>query len=254
MGRFTSVSSTEVPFQTQQQQVPTYSSSPYSNGSSNYSQNQMPGMQNNATGQQQMSPEQMAQMQAAMASWPRDFPKPVIGLDLHGTIIQYVENILTPSQVIPISGSLEAVRMMRLKGHRVMIITDYPGIGRKKSKPEDADAINQQVMNLLGQAGCFSIDGLLYCTTDMREDLFSKHNTGMFKKAATENRVVWKEGWYVGDAIEDLRIADRIGAKPILVKTGFGEETEPKLDSFANRDLKKKVKIFESLLDFARSL
>lgn len=191
------------------------------------------------------------QMVNPMIGWPTAFPKPIIGLDLHGTLIEYVENIRDISQVVPIPGALEAVKMLRLKGHRVMIITDYPGISKGVSTPPQADAIHQHLMNLLGQVGCMSIDGLLYCTTEMKEDLFSKQNNGMFKKATDEQKVDWKKGWYVGDAIEDLKAADRIGSKPVLVMTGKGHEAHSKLDTFANRELKKKVKIYSNLLQFA---
>ena len=76
----------------------------------------------------------------------------------------------------------------------------------------------------------------------------------MMKRSTNEFKMNWKEGWYVGDDIVDLKMAQSGGSKPILVMTGKGNETLPKLDSFANKELKKKVKIFPNLLSFAQSL
>lgn len=240
MGRYSSDPAVNAPV-SNQPQVPTntyVSSNPYSN-------NPYGMMQSGQPNQQMVNP---------MIGWPTVFNKPVIGLDLHGTLIEYVENIRDISQVVPIPGALEAVRMLRLKGHRVMIITDFPGISKGASTQQQADAIIQNLMNLLGQAGCMSIDGVLYCTTEMKEDIFSKQNNGMFKKATDEQKVDWKKGWYVGDAIEDLKAADRVGSRPILVMTGKGQEALSKLETFANRELKKKVKIYSNLLAFAQSI
>ena len=66
--------------------------------------------------------------------------------------------------------------------------------------------------------------------------------------------VNFSKGVYVGDKITDLKAAIKIKAKPILVKTGYGEETLKKLNTFANKDLKKRTKVFENLLEFAESL
>ena len=51
----------------------------------------------------------------------------------------------------------------------------------------------------------------------------------MFKKAESECNLKFKGGFYVGDKLTDLKAAEKIGATPILVRTGYGEETEKKL-------------------------
>ena len=66
---------------------------------------------------------QQGQQQNPMANWPTVFPKPVIGLDLHGTLIEYNANIRGPADVVPIPGALEAVKLLRLKGHKAVSYT-----------------------------------------------------------------------------------------------------------------------------------
>jgi histidinol phosphatase-like enzyme len=108
------------------------------------------------------------------------------------------------------------------------------------------------MFKLLGEAGCASIDGLYYSTTNHREDIFAKPNIGMFKKCEEDNKFIkFKHGYYVGDKISDLKAAFRAGAIPVLVKTGHGEETIKELNKYANQKIKKKTIIFDNLASFA---
>lgn len=188
-------------------------------------------------------------------NWPKDFPKPVVGLERDGTIIQDIgDYISSPSQVIPIQSSLEAIKMLRLKGYKVVILTNQSGISKGKLTQEQVDNVHNHLMKIFGEAGILSISGLLYSTSDMKEDIFAKPNIGMFNRAKNDFKVDWKKGWYVGDKISDLKAGDKAGAKPILVKTGKGLETIEKLNTFANRDLKSKTKVYQNLLEFVKTL
>ena len=51
-----------------------------------------------------------------------------------------------------------------------------------------------------------------------------------------------------------MHLSLKAKAKPILVRTGHGEETVKKLNTFANKDLKKQTEVFDSLLQYAHSL
>ena len=178
-----------------------------------------------------------------------------IGLDRDGTINQDMGTSVThPSQFIPILGSLEAVALMRRKGYNIVILTNQAGISRGEMTPEDVDQVHQYMLDLLGKAGCSSIDGIYYSTTNLKQDIYAKPNHGMFKRAEKELRVKFKGGAYIGDKISDLKVADKVGAIPVLVKTGHGGDTIDKLDSYANRELKKKTQVFNNLWEFAESL
>ncbi len=95
---------------------------------------------------------------------------------------------------------------------------------------------------------------MYYSTTPFKDDPYRKPNPGMFKRASAEIGVDWTNGVYVGDKITDLKAAIKAKAKPILVRTGYGLETVKKLDTFANKDLKKKTEVFDNLSQFAHSL
>ena len=187
---------------------------------------------------------------------------PVIGLDRDGTINEDIgltqEGVppycIKPEQFKPIPGSLEAVKMIRDKGYDVVILTNQSGIQRGLYDAVDVDIVHNYMLELLGNIGCKSINGLYYSTTPFKDDPYRKPNSGMFKRATAEIGVNWKNGVYVGDKISDLKAAVKAKAKPILVRTGYGIETSKKLNTFANKDLKKQTETFDNLLQYAHSL
>lgn len=181
--------------------------------------------------------------------------KITIGLDRDGTINKDLGTyVVHPDQFEPIPGSLEAVSLIRRKGYNIVIITNQAGISQGIMTQQDVNRVHERMLEMLGKAGCTSIDGIYYSTTKLKSDPFAKPNIGMFKKAEKDQNLSFKGGAYVGDKIIDLKAAQKIGALPVLVKTGYGEITLEKLNTFSNRNLKKKTQVFDTLWDFANSL
>lgn len=182
--------------------------------------------------------------------------KCVVGLDRDGTINKDLGTYITdPKDFDPISGSLEAVAKIRALGHKIVIITNQGGIEKGIMTTDDVEKVNHKMFELLGQAGCPSINALYYSVSSRKNDMYAKPNTGMFKRCEKENPdIKFSKGFYVGDKISDLKAAYKIGAKPVLVRTGYGLETEKKLNSFANKQIKKRTIVFDTLLDFANWL
>lgn len=183
-------------------------------------------------------------------------PKCVIGIDRDGTINRDLGTYCYKVEDFdPIPGSLQAIAMLRDKGHKIAIITNQAGIGKGLYKPEDVDQVHDHMLKLLGEAGCPNIDAIYYSTTNLKEDVYAKPNVGMFKRCESEHKhIKFKEGYYVGDKLSDLKAAMNIGARPVLVRTGYGLETEKELQKFTYRKIKARTLIFDNLLDFANSL
>jgi HAD superfamily hydrolase (TIGR01662 family) len=180
--------------------------------------------------------------------------KITVGLDRDGTINEDVGYIRDPNNFVPISKSLEAVAMLRAKGYNIVILTNQAGIMKGVLTPDDVESVNARMLEMLGKAGCSSIDGIYYSTTNLKEDIYAKPNVGMFKRAEKELGVKFKGGAFVGDKISDLKAADRIGAIPVLVKTGHGEDTLKELERYAHRELKRKTMVFDNLWAFSETL
>lgn len=193
---------------------------------------------------------------SALSDDPSIYTKCVIGLDRDGTINKDIGTYVTnPSAFEPIPGSLEAVALLRSKGHRVVVITNQAGIGKGLMTPQDVDKVHDYMFKLLGEAGCPSIDGLYYSTTNLKDDIYAKPNIGMFQRCEKEiPQIKFKQGFYVGDKLSDLKAAAKAGARPVLVRTGYGLETEKELSKFTYKKLKKQTYVFDNLLEFAQAL
>lgn len=233
----------------------TVEANPVSNNSvASYSTNQYKpqgGMSQGAT-------EEQMRLQEMQASWPQVFPKSIIGLDRDGVINFDRGHYLTKvEEWEPIPGSLEAIRMMRLKGYKVVILTNQGGIVKGLQTHEQVDTIHQHMMKVFGEAGIFSIDGMFYSESSLKDDYYAKPNLGMFHRAEKElfsGKRFKQGGFYVGDKMSDLKAAYKIGATPVLVKTGHGEDTQEALKKFSAEKIRKKTKVFNSLIDFAEAL
>ena len=180
-------------------------------------------------------------------------PKCVIGLDRDGVInVDRRTYTYKGSDFEPIEGSLEAVARLRNLGHKIAIITNQGGIEHGLFTEEDVDALHQYMLELLGKAGCPSIDAIYYSTSSHKSNMYAKPNLGMFKRCQKEHpHIKFNKGYYVGDKLSDLKAAHKMGAKPVLVRTGYGLETEQQLNKFTYRDIKKKTIVFDDLSSFA---
>ena len=184
-------------------------------------------------------------------------PKCVIGLDRDGVInVDAVDlskdYVYKVEDFKPITGSLEAVAKLRRLGHKIAIISNQGGISKGLYSVEDVDKVHDHMFQMLGEAGCASIDAIYYSESSIRSDHFAKPNIGMFQRCQEEMPYIkFKKGFYVGDKISDLKAAYKIGAKPVLVLTGYGRKTLKELNKFSNQKIKKKTIIFDNLAMFA---
>ncbi len=116
-------------------------------------------------------------------------PKCVIGLDRDGVINRDRETYVWKSTDFePIQGSLEAVARLRRLGHKIVIVTNQGGIEKGLFTEQDVDALHMHMLELLGSAGCPSIDAIYYSASSHKSDMYAKPNTGMFKRCEKEHK------------------------------------------------------------------
>ena len=93
-------------------------------------------------------------IKAQSSGWPQTFDKPVVGLDRDGTIIQDMGIYITsPSQVTPIPGSIEAIKELRLKGHKLVILTNQAGISKGLQTNQQVDNVHKHLLDIFGKSG-----------------------------------------------------------------------------------------------------
>lgn len=156
-------------------------------------------------------------------------------LDRDGVINQDSAHFIkNPNEWIALPGSLEAVALLNQSGYRVALATNQSGIARGLFDMATLNAIHDKMHRALALVGG-RIDALFYCPHAADDHCgCRKPKSGMIEDIARRFSVDLKDVYAVGDALRDLQAFANAGCKPILVKTGKGEETLTQGDLPAN--------------------
>lgn len=131
----------------------------------------------------------------------------------------------------PIEGSLEAMARLTHSGYHIVIASNQSGIGRGLFSYDDLFAMHDKLVRLLAEAGG-RVDGIFFCPHAPDDGCdCRKPATGMFREIARRLQVTLTQVPVIGDSLKDVRAARAAGARPILVRTGVGRETELASDS-----------------------
>jgi D-glycero-D-manno-heptose 1,7-bisphosphate phosphatase len=165
-------------------------------------------------------------------------------LDRDGVINQDSANFIkNPNEWIALPGSLEAIALLNQSGFRVALATNQSGVGRGLYDMATLNAIHDKMHRALSQVGG-RIDALFYCPHTADDNCSCrKPKTGMIDDIARRFSVNLTEVYAVGDSLRDLQAFHEAGCKPILVRSGKGEET------LANGNMPKNTIIFADLAE-----
>ena len=134
--------------------------------------------------------------------------------------------IKSPAEWRPIPGSIDAIAKLSQAGYRVIIATNQSGIGRGLFDMDTLNAIHEKMHRAVQQAGG-RIDAIFYCPHPIEADCnCRKPRTGMFERIAGCFNVDLIGTPSVGDSLRDLQAAAAVGARPLLVLTGKGTQTQ----------------------------
>jgi D-glycero-D-manno-heptose 1,7-bisphosphate phosphatase len=163
-------------------------------------------------------------------------------LDRDGVInVDSDKFIKRPEEWKPIPGSLEAVARLNHAGFHVVVATNQSGIGRGLFDMTMLNAINEKMIDALGQIGG-RIDAVFYCPHSAEADCgCRKPKTGMFEEIGQRFNAPLLGIPSVGDSLRDLQASAAVGAQPMLVLTGKGEKTQ------AQGGLPENTKVFANL-------
>lgn len=154
---------------------------------------------------------------------------PAVFLDRDGTITPEVGYVLHPCKLTLLPGAADAVKRLRNAGFKVIVITNQSAVARGMMDIDLLEAVNRNLGYLLRDEGT-ALDGLYYCPHHPTEGTGEftrvcdcrKPAPGMVLKAAGEHDIDLSRSFIVGDKISDISMAPALGAKGILVKTGYG--------------------------------
>ena len=166
---------------------------------------------------------------------------PAVFIDRDGTIMQDADYCSDPQQVKIFPRVAEALRRLKSKGFKVIIITNQSGIGRGFFTVEQYRAVEAEVLRQLGDG---LIDATYFCP-----DVPGQHSScrkpapGMIVEATREHQIDLARSFLIGDKEIDAECGRNVGVRTIRVRTGFDRETAGSMADWVAEDLPAAVEI-----------
>ena len=154
----------------------------------------------------------------------------VVFLDRDGTLneeVGYV-NHLDRFSLLPRAG--EAIRLLNEHKIRVVVITNQSGVARGYFPESLIHRVHQKMEELLKKEKAH-LDGIYYCPhhPDVGDPPYRqrcrcrKPATGLVEDAVRELNLDCSRSYMIGDRVNDIEFGHQIGAKGVLVLTGYGK-------------------------------
>lgn len=156
--------------------------------------------------------------------------KRLVVLDRDGVINRESKNFIrSPAEWVPLPGSLEAIAALTAAGFAVVVASNQSGVGRGLFTAATLAQIHARMTGAVEAAGG-RLAGIFFCPHGPDEGCdCRKPKPGLLRQveAAFGTSLVGVPA--IGDSARDLAAAQAVGARPILVRTGNGRETEATL-------------------------
>ncbi len=125
----------------------------------------------------------------------------------------------------PLPGSIDAIARLSRAGWLVAVCTNQSGIARGYFTAETLDAMHARLRELVERAGG-RVDGIFVCPHGPDDGCdCRKPRPGLLQQAARTLEFALPGVPVIGDAGRDLAAARAVGARPVLVLTGKGQQT-----------------------------
>jgi D-glycero-D-manno-heptose 1,7-bisphosphate phosphatase len=164
-------------------------------------------------------------------------------LDRDGTLIEEVDYLERVEQVALYSWSIDGVRLLNRAGIRVFVVTNQAGVARGYFTESVVADVHRHIDSLLASGGA-RIDAYYYCPHHpegaveayRRSCECRKPGRGLVDRAAREFGIDPSRSFVVGDRWLDIQLARAVGARAVLVRTGFGSTAERQQPSDVTAD------------------
>jgi D-glycero-D-manno-heptose 1,7-bisphosphate phosphatase len=159
--------------------------------------------------------------------------RPAVFLDRDGTIIREADYLRSTSEMRLLPRAAEAIRRLNQAGFAVVVATNQSGIARGLLSEADLEGIHDTLQRRLVKRGA-KLDAIYYCPHHpegaihryRRRCACRKPAPGMLLRAARELDLDLSRSFAVGDGERDVTAGRRAGCHAVLVRTGYGGETE----------------------------
>lgn len=156
--------------------------------------------------------------------------KGIVFMDRDGTLIEEVGYIKDPADVRILPGAAAALRSLAAGGYLLAVVSNQSGLARGKFTKAEMDAVNEAFLAGFRKEGV-AFDAVEYCPHHPdgpisgygRECACRKPGTAMAEAVLRRLGVPGScFRFAVGDKMTDIMFGIRLGAKTVLVGTGYG--------------------------------
>ncbi len=160
----------------------------------------------------------------------------IIFLDRDGTLNEEVHYLHRKEDLKLLPGVPQAIRMLREKGYKIVVVTNQAGIARGYYQESDVEELHAFMNEMLRQQGAW-IDAFFYCPHHPEHGIGKykklchcrKPDIGMFEMAEQYFPVDKAHSWMIGDKRIDVEAGRNFGLRTVLVGTGYGREVHQEL-------------------------
>lgn len=150
-------------------------------------------------------------------------------LDRDGTLIEEVGYLDRLERIRLFPYSVDAVRLLNRAGYAVIVVTNQAGVARGYFDEPFVEETHRTITATLADGGAH-VDAFYYCphhpdgevTTYRASCDCRKPQPGMIRQAAADHQLDLSRSFIVGDRAHDVQAGIAVGARGLLVRTGYG--------------------------------
>lgn len=148
-------------------------------------------------------------------------------LDRDGTLIRNHHYGCNPDAIELLDGVVEGLRLLKLAGYLLVVVTNQSGVARGYFTEEQLLAMHRRLGDLLEREGA-GIDAFYYCPHHVdgvvreysRACDCRKPAPGMVLRACGELGIDPGRSWLIGDILDDVEAGKRAGCRAVLLDAG----------------------------------
>jgi len=163
-----------------------------------------------------------------------DALSPAIFVDRDGTVMEDCDYCSDPKDVKIFPGVADALRRLKSRGFKLIIITNQSGIGRGRMTIEQYRAVEAETLRQLDGL----IDATYFCPdVPGQPSSCRKPAPGMVLQAKREHGIDLSRSFFIGDKEIDVECGRNAGVRTIRVQTGFQHDTTGSTGDCVAKDL-----------------
>ncbi|MEJ6951183.1 D-glycero-alpha-D-manno-heptose-1,7-bisphosphate 7-phosphatase [Natronospora cellulosivora (SeqCode)] len=150
-------------------------------------------------------------------------------MDRDGTVSKEIGYVNHPARYELLPRTAAAIKKLNRAGIKAILTTNQAGVARGYFKEEMILRVHEKLEKLLEEKEAY-LDAIYYCPhhPDLGEGKYRqdcdcrKPKPGLLNRGKEEFDLDLSRSYMIGDKISDVEVGQKVGAKGILVLTGYG--------------------------------